>query len=89
MADINPGPEGSRAYGFVGLDDAIYFRAEDTFGDFKLWVFDRATMQLRRFIEPGLGFPTDLAVVDGRFYFSSGSVGPADRDTRVYDPKCE
>jgi len=89
MADINPGPEGSRAYNFVGLDGEIYFRAEATFGDFKLWVYNTATMQLRRFIEPGLGFPSELAVVDDRFYFTSGSVGPEDRKTWVYDSRCD
>ena len=89
MADINPGPEGSRSFSFVGLDGEIYFRAEDTFGDFKLWVYNPATMQLRRFIEPGLGFPSELAVAEERLYFSSGSVGPADRKTWVYDSRCD
>ncbi len=88
-ADINPGADGSRAFGFVGLDNAIYFRAEDTIGDFKLWVYDQTTQQLRRFIEPGLGFPADLTVVDDRFYFSSGSIGPEDRKTWVYDSRCD
>lgn len=89
MADINPGPEGSRSFGFIGLDGEVYFRAEDTFGDFKLWVYNRRAMQLRRFIEPGLGFPSELAVADERLYFSSGSVGPGDRKTWVYDSRCD
>ena len=93
MADINPGPEGSRASGFVDLDGEIYFSAEASFGDIELWIYNEATMELRRFATPSrtdLEFPAELTVLDGRLYFIAGPAsGPRDRKQWVYDPGCE
>ena len=93
IADINPGPEGSRASGFVNLNGEIYFRAEAIFGEIELWVYNETTMDLRPFITPSrtdLEFPADLAVLDGRLYFVAGPAsGPRDRKQWVYDPVCD
>jgi len=92
IADINPGPEGSRPFGFVELDGEIYFTAEESFGESELWVYDESTMQARRFIDaaqPDLDFPADLTVLDNRLYFVAGPVsGPRDRKQWAYDPRC-
>lgn len=93
MADINPGPEGSRAFGFLDLDGEIYFSAEASFGEIELWVYNEAAMELQPFTTPSrtdLEFAADLTALDGCLYFVAGPVsGPRDRKQWVYDPACE
>ena len=90
VADVNPGPAGSRAYNFVVVGEYLYFVADDGTHGFELWRTDGVTTELladlRAGADDGLavagGFddlqPAIIGAIDGQLYLRVNGTGAFD-----------